>query len=523
MTADRGKPICGLCGATNDTGQDLSPYLSADLGLMSVLLSDAMKRQGDSCEECRAAGHDIPAEYTCTEDACSLKALCDAHAASHKRWGHLVAVHTPECGTAGPASAPDCHLLLTHCPKPEHAGADGLLTHRCGQCQRLLCRLCVDSHLDQGHDVQTVVKAGNAAAAEIVAALPKLKAGLGRYTKLPDAIAASRAELDANRASVIESLATAAAQLHAAVDAQHAEMMARAQACYDAKVIALDQVRLSCPGAAGHLATAVAAAESALAAGDDGAVQRIHLVRTLTMAARVADAAPAFKPVAEEAGGVGPAGAGSSGVGVAAGGVVDAGVDVTLHMIDGGSLASNSLGCLVSEKWGSEAIGGPPLGVDRLRREITVPPAAMFAEALRALESWARTHIEAVRYGFAELGLGGAVDWTLFVLNMGVEDATVCRLGMRLLVHMTRARRVLLHAVPTVLAVMRAHPTSDKIVYYCLAFLHNESRHPTSAAAMRAQGLALVVSAACARFPEDSYVVEPGKDFIKKNLEESSA
>jgi len=575
------KPNCELCGAKNVPG--LEPRVHMDSGVTTVLLANTMKRLREPCEECAAAGHDISAEYTCTEDACSLKALCDGHATSHKRWGHLVTVHFPADAAA---PAPDCHVGLTHCGVPAHAGADGLLAYHCLQCLRLLCRLCVSSHLDQGHDVETMVKAGQDAAGAIVAALPALKAGLGQYAKVDAAVAALKAELEANRASVIESLAANTARLHAEVDARHADLLAQTQALYDDKVDALKRAQLSSRGAVGHLATVVAAAESALACGEDGAVQRVLMLETVRSTMHVAEAAPVVikrvdggvAAVAGEGGGGGGASAaggggcgsggesgsgggggggggdgGGSGGGSGSGGgcgasgdkcgasgdkameAADVGVDVTLMMAGGIPLPPDCIGRLVSTTWlsegggGAEMVGGDAeLGpMSLLRQEVKVSPTKMFGEALHALSNWISRAVPdqpgAVTLLQKECALEVAVDWLLFVLGMGEKDQTVCAMAIMVLAHASAGQAsqshgpsTLLRAVPTVLAVMRAHPACARLVYNCIVVLHNVSLRSSSAAIMRAQGVSSVVSAAYARFPDGSEVVDAGKAFVEQ-------
>ncbi len=81
-----------------------------------------------------------------------MRPLCDGHASVHKRWKHVVAVLTHELGPT-----PDAMLGATHCTKPEHAGADGVLTQLCRKCDLLLCRICsLDDHVAVGHPVVSV-------------------------------------------------------------------------------------------------------------------------------------------------------------------------------------------------------------------------------------------------------------------------------------------------------------------------------------------------------------------------------
>ena len=83
-----------------------------------------------------------------------------------------------------PAPAPDATLGITHCSKPGHSGAEGLLSLWCAPCKEALCRACADKHLDKGHTVLSMDKAGKTAAGAVKAALPALRAGLAHHAAL---------------------------------------------------------------------------------------------------------------------------------------------------------------------------------------------------------------------------------------------------------------------------------------------------------------------------------------------------
>jgi hypothetical protein len=59
------------------------------------------------CADCLRDGERVPAEYSCMDAKCDLKALCDGHTTPHKRWGHAVSVLVAEGGgVAGCPQAP---------------------------------------------------------------------------------------------------------------------------------------------------------------------------------------------------------------------------------------------------------------------------------------------------------------------------------------------------------------------------------------------------------------------------------
>jgi hypothetical protein len=55
------------------------------------------------CADCLVFGESTPAEYTCCEDKCDLKALCGAHVTVHHQWGHAVSVLVPDDAAGAPS------------------------------------------------------------------------------------------------------------------------------------------------------------------------------------------------------------------------------------------------------------------------------------------------------------------------------------------------------------------------------------------------------------------------------------
>jgi hypothetical protein len=249
---------CGLCGA-KAVGPFELPHFARDVGVDAVLLAqDAAV--ASACAECLDAGHDTPGDYTCMDVACDLKTLCDAHSLLHKRWGHGVVA-----ASAAAAVAPAMHLDISHCPNPEHAGAEGLLTLYCKPCSAMVCRLCADGHLDQGHAVTTVVKAAAGATDQLRAALPVLEAGIQRFTRFYGELHDVKAVLDTNRVAALEHLAADAARLHQQVDAAHAAAVCEVDKLFDAKVYGLAVRTTASRGVLAELTTMAKVAHVALA------------------------------------------------------------------------------------------------------------------------------------------------------------------------------------------------------------------------------------------------------------------
>ena len=222
------------------------------------------------------------------EPKCDLRPLCDHHCALHKRWGHAVCVLVGE-GDACPGAS--TLLGVTHCPKPEHAGAEGCLTLVCKQCEVLLCQGCMGEHVNAGHTVNTVDVVGKEQACAISAALPELRQGVAHQVAQAAQARSLLETLALNRSVALEALAAATARLHADVDARHAAMVREIDAAYDAKVAGLQRELSAARAGAAELATMVATAEAALAASTTsttGSVMCVHVGRSVEASLEVA-------------------------------------------------------------------------------------------------------------------------------------------------------------------------------------------------------------------------------------------
>jgi hypothetical protein len=230
------------------------------------------------CADCLRDGEQVPAGYSCMDPKCDLRPLCDGHTMPHKRWGHAVSVLVGEGDDDG-APAPSTLLGVTHCAKPEHAGAEGCLTLVCKQCEVLLCQSCIGEHASAGHMVSTVDVVGKEQASAISAALPELRQGVAHQVAQAAEARSLLETLARNRSVALEALSAATARLHADVDARQAAMVREIDAAHDAQVAGLQRELSAARAAAAQLATVVATAEAALAASSP--VMRVHVGRSV--------------------------------------------------------------------------------------------------------------------------------------------------------------------------------------------------------------------------------------------------
>lgn len=183
-------------------------------------------------------------------------------------------------GDGSGAPSPDTLLGLTHCTRAEHSGAEGVLTLLCKQCDVLLCRACIGSHVNAGHGMCTVEVAAADSLTGINAALPELRQGLAHQVAHGTLAHSILETLALNRACALEALAAATARLHAEVDAKQVALAAEIEAAYVAKVSAVQREVSAARAGAAELSTMVAAAEAAL--GDAASsVLRVHVGRSV--------------------------------------------------------------------------------------------------------------------------------------------------------------------------------------------------------------------------------------------------
>jgi len=225
---------------------------------------------------------------------CDLKALCAGHVTIHRGWGHVVTVLVGAADVNGDdvIPAPGTMLGITHCPRPEHSGAEGQLTHQCQPCKSLLCRLCADDHLAKDHTVWPLGRAAVEARTVIEAALPALQAGLTHQTALGTQLRQALATLATNRESAVAALAANTARIHAQVNALQALGLAQLSAAYDAKVAALESALKAARCSAGELATVAAAAEAAIREPTCSPTTRVHVAQSVARTLPLADARP---------------------------------------------------------------------------------------------------------------------------------------------------------------------------------------------------------------------------------------
>ena len=226
-----------------------------------------------------------------------MKALCAGHVTIHRGWGHLVTVlvgaGAGDVDGDDDVPGPDTMLGISHCPKPEHSGADGMLSLWCQSCKSLLCRVCGDDHLAKDHAVWPLGRAVVEACTEIEAALPALQAGLTHQTALGTQLRQALATLATNRESAVAALAANTARLHAQVDAQQAAALVELDAAYDTKVAALESALKAARCCVGELATIAAAAEAARQP-TCSPTTRVHVARSVARTLSLAGTWPSI-------------------------------------------------------------------------------------------------------------------------------------------------------------------------------------------------------------------------------------
>ena len=237
--------------------------------------------------ECTAAGFPIPADYTCMYPGCDLKALCAVHVMLHRQWGHgVTGLAAADAGDSAPG--PDTLLGVTHCPKPEHSGAEGLLTHHCRQCESLLCRDCSDEHLAKDHTVWPLGRTAADAVAFINAALPALRDCHARHLAQAAQLRQMQGTLAASREAAVAALAANTARRHAEVDAQHAAALVELEAAYDSKMCVMEKALKEARCCTAEVVTVTAAAEAVLGPGSS-AITRVHVSQSVAASLAAVD------------------------------------------------------------------------------------------------------------------------------------------------------------------------------------------------------------------------------------------
>lgn len=183
-----------------------------DAGTLAAMLAMVQKTTPKAfadrqCVDCASAGFHIVAKHTCTDVMCDLKPLCPGHAMTHEQWGHVIVAHVfpdEEHGAGGTkaeelALGPDVHVGITQCPEQHHKHCvGGELVNYCSHCCVLVCRACMDLHLDKGHTVQSMAKATDVATGFLHRALPGLMASSDFYKDQISSLATVSEELHCN-------------------------------------------------------------------------------------------------------------------------------------------------------------------------------------------------------------------------------------------------------------------------------------------------------------------------------------
>ena len=214
------------------------------------------------------------AGYVCTEDKCALRILCAGHATAHKMWGHVVMADN---GVLSPGAAGG----VSHCDKPEHAGAEGVFTLYCTTCSMLVCRACGDEHLSMEHVLVTVQQAAGRAVQEIEETLPLLQKDLMTRRAQTGAVRDNMDRLDEDRARAVDKVAEAVATVHAHVDAVGLQLVQHIGSAFDTKMALLQSQLQVARASVAELETVVECASFALGSSGSDALVKIHVAKTV--------------------------------------------------------------------------------------------------------------------------------------------------------------------------------------------------------------------------------------------------
>ncbi len=212
----------------------------------------------------------------CADDECDLVSLCANHATVHRDWGHTL---TPLHSDSAPP--PAAVFGVSHCPKPEHAGNEGRISHYCRGCKQLTCIHCGhDDHVAVGHSIMPVAAAGAEAATALAAALPELQRGIAHHRAVRDQALTEQEAVTANRAAAVAAVRQRTAALAAQLQAVEAAVLAEVHAAADNKLRQATAKMASARSTVATLTTLVSCAETALAPGAPPAVV-MHVLRSV--------------------------------------------------------------------------------------------------------------------------------------------------------------------------------------------------------------------------------------------------
>lgn len=272
---------CSLCGAPGQEGGTLpssEALLELDRGVLLAVIGQQPETLSTPCVECTAVGRSVMATWTCGSEECVGAALCDGHGTLHRTWDHVLHV------LSGDDSAPpEAVLAVSHCPKPQHAGVEGRLTHFCRRCKVLVCARCgVAEHLDEGHTVVPLASAGADAEAVIASALPQLAACADRLQGTVAQVQAALVTVDTAHTDAVALLTARRDHLQRLLDEQFAAARAALDGIREQKRSALHATLRHALTAAGEVATVTAAGSAVMASALDHAA-RINVARSIAV------------------------------------------------------------------------------------------------------------------------------------------------------------------------------------------------------------------------------------------------
>ena len=186
------------------------------------------------CNDCAARRKPAPARFNCDsgDGECRCLPLCATHATLHRGWGHAL---SPLDGKFAPP--PATVFGVTQCPKPEHAGIKGEITHYCTQCKQLVCIRCgQDDHQAAGHKIVPLAKACANAVAALAAASTELLQGVAHHRAVLDQGLVEQQAIIANHDETMKAAKMRAAVLVAQLNAELDSALTDAVIARDAKL-----------------------------------------------------------------------------------------------------------------------------------------------------------------------------------------------------------------------------------------------------------------------------------------------
>lgn len=174
----------------------------------------------------------------------------------------------------------DAVLLATHCPRPEHAGPEGVFSHYCGTCKAMTCGRCgTDVHISAGHALDTVGAAAAAATEALRGGVDRVQAGAVRMGEVMQEIRDAQVQLERNRVSAEEVVRRKCEEAVARLEAARDALLVDVRRASDAKAAALAFELGVARSAVGELLTVGSAGAAALEGAEP--VRKLHVLQSV--------------------------------------------------------------------------------------------------------------------------------------------------------------------------------------------------------------------------------------------------